>query len=201
MVFAITEDRSTRNKSSPAAVKREMDPTPRRGAARLKLAVAALLVLAPLGCSLTGKTGDERSSETGSAEQTALGPQAGRASAVYGSVIRELVTAERIFARARVIYVMDGAIENAADPRRYRQEPKRSFSEALKEEIATALSDVAPVRFVAEPESTVDRDGEVRNEGILISLGPIRPHRKRVEVGCNAWMKGKDNRWLTYVVR
>jgi hypothetical protein len=170
-----------------------------QGQIRLTLA-AGVLALMPLGCSSTGTPSDERGPETRRTERTAPAPQPTRASAIYASVIRELVTSEGNFARARVIYVLDGAIKNAADPLSYRQEPTTSFSEGLKATVATAVSDVAPVRFVAEPGSAVNRHGEVQNEGILVSLGTIRRHGKGLEVGCNAWMKGKDNRWLTFVV-
>jgi hypothetical protein len=178
-----------------------MNRTRRTAGAGGTFALAVFAVLLPMGCSLTGTTEKERSAETRPVEQTAPSPQPDRASAVYASVVRELVAGDRFFARARVIYVRDGAIKDAADALSYRQKPKTSFSEALKDDLAGALSDLAPVRFVVEQKSVVNRDGEVRNDGILITLGPIRGHGNGVEVGCNAWMKGKDNRWLTYVVR
>jgi hypothetical protein len=179
----------------------KMNRTRRTARAGGTLALAVLVVLVTMGCSLFGTTEEERRSETRPVEQTAPSPQPDRASAVYATVVRELAASDRFFARARVIYVRDGAIKDAAKVRSNRQEPKTSFSEALREDVASALSDLAPVRFVVEQKSVLNRDGAIRNDGILITLGPIRDHGKGVEVGCNAWMKGKDNRWLTYVVR
>jgi hypothetical protein len=178
-----------------------MNRTRRTAGAGGTFALAVLIVLVTIGCSLFGTTEEERNPGTRPVEQTAPSPRPDRASAVYASVVRELVESDRFFALARVIYVRDGAIKDAAEVRSSRQEPKASFSEALKKDVANALSDLAPVRFVVEQKSVLNRDGAVRNDGVLITLGPIRDHGKGVEVSCNAWMKGRDNRWLTYVVR
>jgi hypothetical protein len=104
-----------------------------------------------------------------------------------------------------VIYVMDGAIENAEHPPPEWHEPEMPFNDALKEEVGEGLSDLAPVEFIAKRESVVDGNesrspGDVRNGGVLISLGPIRGESKSVKVGCNSWVSGKGALWLAYVL-
>jgi hypothetical protein len=151
-------------------------------------------------CSLTETTRDEPTADTRPAEptapSTAPSPQLDRASAIYAAVIRQLVTRELTAAPdARVIYVMDEVIEDAAKPLRGWHDPESSFDQTLKEEVAGELSDVAPVAFIAERESVVKGDesrspGQVRNGGVLISLGPVRGAGKGSKsVATGGWME------------
>lgn len=171
----------------------------------VKLALA-LLLLVPL----TGgapSAADARKSESSRSVDLAGAPRGSRASAIYAAVIRQLVTKEQAAGRApKVIYVMSGVVEDAQDPLQAPPDPETPFDPRLREEVRTSLQDLAPVEFVSERRSVLAGDeaaspGRVEDEGVLVSLGPIRGSRARVEVGCSAWRDGKGAVWLTYVVQ
>jgi hypothetical protein len=68
------------------------------------------------------------------------------------------------------------------------------------------VADLPPVEFVAERESVVTgthggrSPGRIRHNGVLISLGPIEPSGRRVDVEASLWINGLAATWLTYVL-
>jgi len=127
-------------------------------------------------------------------------------------VIRQLITKDNTFGGAeppfKVVYVVDGAVLAAADPEKPLNDlgPQKPFAETLKTDMQRRLMRLPPVRFVAERESVVvghvagTSPGRVRNDGVLISLGPIEHRGKEVEVANSLWMNGLAGQWLTYVL-
>jgi hypothetical protein len=69
--------------------------------------------------------------------------------------------------------------------------------------ITTALHDVATVQFIAAREQViVSKDGcaTVRDNGILILLGPPTPVEGATQVGINGYVACLGATWFTYVV-
>ena len=81
------------------------------------------------------------------------------------------------------------------------------FSHDVKDGVRflSRLADLPPVEFVASRHSVVagasaSSPGQVKNGGVLISLGSIEPDGKMVEVEASLWINGLAGTWLTYVL-
>jgi hypothetical protein len=129
---------------------------------------------------------------------------------IYSAVIRHLVTRDHTFGGGpspfESVYVLDGVIADASDPMAGNLfgPPARSFPLPLVAGIQERLRDLPPLRFVSNGNRV--RRGKpldgVKNEGVIISLGPIeakKPHR--VQVSNSLWCGGLCGQWLTYVLR
>ncbi len=176
------------------------------------LVAATLTLAAPLGC---GGGADESQQPTPGALDSGepAAQSTNRSAAIYAAVVRQLVTKDHTFGGAdpgfKVVYVLDGVVADAADPSKppNAQEPKEPFSHDVKDGVRflSTLADLPPVEFVPERASAVagasaSSPGQVKNGGVLISLGPIQPNGKSVEVETSLWINGLAGQWVTYVV-
>jgi hypothetical protein len=128
-----------------------------------------------------------------------------RSVAAYSAVIRQLLTRDytvRTFEIKRV-YVVDGVVEDAADPHVGGDVVREHFTAGIKDGIADALADLPSVEFVADPDSVIVGKNKccVKNGGVLISLGPVTERAGgRVAVANGLFLAGKGGQWLTYVL-
>jgi hypothetical protein len=173
----------------------------------MKLLLATLLLLAPLGCGSGPSATRPASPDPGLGTPAAQPDEA----AIYAAVVRRLVTKDHTFGGAKppfqAIYVVDGAVRGAADPERpVNLGPQKAFSDAVKLDMQRRLSGLPPVRFIAARDAVVVGErggaspGHVRKDGMVISLGPIVERGTRVEVANSLWMNGLVGQWLTYVL-
>ena len=73
---------------------------------------------------------------------------------------------------------------------------------AARRAITRALTDVGPLTFVAsDDEVIVEPCAQVRDHGILITLGPVEGTGDRVQVGVNGHMGCLGANSLTYEVQ
>jgi hypothetical protein len=130
---------------------------------------------------------------------------------IYSAVIRRLVTKDHTFGGGpspfEHIYVINGPIEDAGDPMAgtlFGPAP-RPFPPDVVAGIQDRLQDLLPVQFVNDGDNVrrgKQRLGDVRNDGVIISLGPIEQRKKgRVHVSNGLWCGGTCGQWLTYVLR
>lgn len=176
-----------------------------------RLGLALILILAPLGCGSEANELD-LASPGGQPEGTDSAGQLPRETSVYAAVIRQLVTKDDTFGGAdpgfKVVYVMDGVVRGAGDVDGNVDEsdPAKPFSDDVKAGLRTALGDLPPIEFVSERSSVVvgtnsgKAPGHVKNEGVLISLGPIEGSGTKAEVGNSLWISGLAGQWQTYVL-
>ena len=78
-----------------------------------------------------------------------------------------------------------------------------SIPPAVRRSITHALVDVGPLTFVPSPDAVVDRNGcaRVRDDGILITLGPVDGTGDRIQVGVNGFLACLGANSLTYRVQ
>lgn len=180
---------------------------------RWGILVAATLALAVLvGC---GGGSDESQEPTPGATDSgeSAADSINRSAAIYAAVVRQLVTKDHTFGGAdpgfKVVYVLDGVVVDAADPSKSpnAHDPKEPFSHDVKDRVRflSTLAELPSVEFVASRHSVVagassSSPGQVKNGGVLISLGPIESDGKRVEVETSLWINGLAGQWLTYVL-
>lgn len=128
---------------------------------------------------------------------------------IYSSVIRRLVTRDHTFGRGKSpfehVFVVSGPIPNAGDPRadEYFGPASEPFPPDVIAGIEEELEDLPPVTFVADGND-VRRGkqgmGGVKNDGVIISMGPIEPKKEGVHVSNGLWCGGRCGQWLTYVL-
>jgi hypothetical protein len=159
------------------------------------------------GCTLSGDVESDRSPDTTAREPLPTPPRPGveRRIAVYSSVVRQLVLEDHTFGGVdpgfKVVYVLDGALEGAERTLLREPPPKKPFGEELKRGLRETLADLPDLVFVRDRSTVLKAGGEVRNDGVLVTLGPIEGNRRKAEVGSNLWVAGKGAIWLTYVVK
>jgi hypothetical protein len=120
-------------------------------------------------------------------------------------VIRQLVSEDHTFGNAdpgfKVVYILDGSLEGAERTLLREPPPEEPFGEGLKSGLRQTLADLPDLVFVRDRSAVLKNHGEVKNHGVLLTLGPIEGNKRRVEVGTNLWVAGKGARWQTYVVK
>jgi len=171
--------------------------------------LACLLALLAAGCTRP-VPGTPLSTEPGSSQATTTGPASApthRQAAVYAAVLRQYLTStdhslgDHRFPR---IFVLDRAVAGAADPmREATADGGAPIPPAIRRAIADALADVGPLTFVASRDAVVEdreRCPRVRDQGVLVTLGPVVGVGDRAEVGVNGYVACLAATWLTYVV-
>jgi hypothetical protein len=126
---------------------------------------------------------------------------------IYSAVIRRLVTKDHTFGGGpspfHYVYVVNGAINDAGDPLGDHFGPAAEpFPPVVIDGIEERLRDLPPVRFIIDG-SRVRRGEEglrVKNEGVIISLGPIEREKGDIQVPTGLWCGGTCGQWLTYVL-
>jgi hypothetical protein len=124
---------------------------------------------------------------------------------IYSAVIRRLVTRDHTFGNSRTpfkhVYVIDGVVEGAGDVRGDSKKGK-PFSSQFREGIKRELDALPRIDFVRDSDVVRSGDewGKVKDDGVIITLGPILEKDGRVQVGTNLRCSELCGQWLTYVL-
>lgn len=152
---------------------------------------------------------DEAASPSPSVAAATPGREAGARAQVYAAVIHELLTKDNTFGKGsspfKAIYIVDGPIKGAGNPRVDIFGPApRSFPSAVMEGIRQLLPNLHQITFIGNA-NRVRRGPQgmigVKNDGVIIALGPIERRKGRVLVPNALWCGGLCAQWQTYVVR
>jgi len=140
-------------------------------------------------------------------------PQAGdwpagvKEAEVYAAVLRRYLgtPAENSFPEHSfaTVYVLDHAIASAGDP---MGSPGSGtpIAENTQRQVKTALAGTAEVLFIADRDTVLENQhscAQVKNGGILITLGPPDGDDNEVTVAINGFVACLGATWLTYRVR
>lgn len=125
---------------------------------------------------------------------------------VYVQVLRRYLGSpgENSFpGRFKVVYVLDQAYPDAADPNgtHGRGAP---IAPQTQRQVTAGLAGMARVIFVADRGSVIEATSgcwQVRNGGILITLGTPVSHGHQMQVGINGFVACLGATWLTYVLQ
>jgi hypothetical protein len=102
----------------------------------------------------------------------------------------------------KTVYVLDQAYPDAGDPS-LKHERGTSISPNTQHQIAAALARVADVAFISDRTAVIEtRSGcaQVKDGGILITLGTANGDDHEVQVPINGFVACTGATWLTYVV-
>lgn len=125
---------------------------------------------------------------------------------VYVPVLRRYLStpAENSFGKGfTTVYVLDRAYPDAADPSGTdgRGAP---IAPQTQRQVTAALAGMARVIFIADRWSVIEARGgcgQVRNGGILITLGQPAGSGHQVRVAINGFVACLGATWLTYVLQ
>jgi hypothetical protein len=131
-----------------------------------------------------------------------------RAAAIYGAVVRELVTKDHTYSTGPARFERVFLIRTAGDPYVGEESVPRPFSPAVARGIQEDLRDLPPVRFVADTDAVIVEQRRCRGlgvaeGGVLVSVGPIAKARGRAVTVATFLVSGclgKNGQWLTYVL-
>jgi hypothetical protein len=155
----------------------------------------ALAVLAVAGCGRSPPT-----------EQGSLRPQdltgTERQAFVYSAAIRYLVErgAEE---HPGVVFVLDRAVPAAGDPDTASSSSGARIPQGVQDRVREELALLGKVKFVGDREEVIGpaaQGGRVRNDGVLITLGPVPAGPDRVRVAASSYEGNLGATWQTLVL-
>jgi hypothetical protein len=179
---------------------------------RMLVTAAAMLLTAlavsTAGCGGATVAGAPPTVHALTSDRPAAVTEAGaREAEVYIQVLRRYLStpAENSFPGQafKTVYVLNQAYPDAADPngKHGRGAP---IAPQAQRQVTAGLAGMAHVIFIADRGSVIEARGgcgQVRNGGILITLGPPVGHGNEVQVGINGWVACLGATWLTYVLQ
>jgi hypothetical protein len=175
-------------------------------------ATAAAMMLTALAVSTAGCTGATVAGPPPAVRALAGGRPAAvtgteaRDADVYAQVLLRYLSTpgENSFPQAfRTVYVLDQAYPDAADPNA-RHERGTPIAPQAQRQVTAALAGMARVIFIADRGSVIEAGngcGQVRNGGILITLGTPAVHGGELREGINGFVACLGATWLTYILR
>jgi hypothetical protein len=180
---------------------------------RMLVTTAAAIILAALAVSTAGCAG---SAATG-APPTVHPPAGNRPAVVTEATAKDAEVYEQVLRRYlstpaensfpgqtfKTVYVLNQAYPDAADPngKHGRGAP---ITLPTQRQVTAAMAGMADVIFIADRGSVIEAKGgcgQVRNGGILITLGTPVGQGNELRVGINGFVACLGATWLTYVLR
>lgn len=118
----------------------------------------------------------------------------------YAAVIRKLAVLETT--PPDVLFVLDAPWSTAADPMGAgrRGTPYSDEERAAVESLLEKLAPVEWIRVPADAKEGGDSCGAVRDNGAIITLGPLVEVDGQVQMGATTWIACDGAHWLTYVL-
>lgn len=165
--------------------------------------VLAAAVVGTAGCARSPAAGVPPAGEASAGD----GPAAAREAAIYVQVLRRYLSTptENSFPghAFKTVYVLDQAFPDAGDPAG-KHERAKPIAPRTQHQITAALAGIAHVAFIADRYTVIETgDGcaQVKDGGILITLGTPNGDDHKVQVAINGFVACLGATWLTYVVQ
>jgi hypothetical protein len=127
---------------------------------------------------------------------------------IYTTVIRQLVTVDHTFGSGpspfKHVWVVDHPVPGVGSPSGREDVQGEPFSDSLRADLKRDLSDLPPLDVIADADTVRDMkstDWEVRDHGVIVTLGPLERHGPAIHVGHEIWCGGACAEWFTYVLQ
>lgn len=95
---------------------------------------------------------------------------------------------------------IDATARSSAGPVAVSEVVTRPVPLEVQERVRAALAGHTEVRFVEDPQSVIQPGSEVREHGVLITLAPVPPAGRPVEIGARAYLGNLGRTSLTFIV-
>jgi hypothetical protein len=169
--------------------------------------IQTALAVSAAGCGGSAAAGASPTVHPPASHRQAASWQSGAWQAeIYEQVLRRYLSTpgENSFPQTfRTVYVLNRAYTDAADPNGTHGRGAPIAPQAQRQ-VTAALAGMAHVIFITDRGSVIEAKGgcgQVRNGGILITLGLPVGKGNDVHVGINGFVACLGATWLTYVLR
>jgi hypothetical protein len=173
----------------------------------LVIAVAAgmlaVTAVGTAGCARGAAAGGPPAGEASAQD----GPAGAQEVAIYVPVLRRYLStpSENSFPAHtfKTVYVLDHAFPDAGNPVGKHDRGTPIVPNA-QHQITAALAGIAHVAFIADRHTVIETRGgceQVKDSGILITLGTANGDRHSVKVAINGFVACLGATWLTYVLQ
>ena len=170
--------------------------------------ILTALALGTAGCGGSAASGAPPAVHAPASDSPAAVTQARAEDAeVYVQVLRRYLStpAENSFPGQtfKTVYVLNQAYPDAANASGTHQRGA-AIAPQTQRQVTAGLAGIAHVIFIADRGSVIEARGgcgQVRNGGILITLGPPVGHGSDVRVAINGFAACLGATWLTYVLQ
>jgi hypothetical protein len=170
--------------------------------------ILTALAVGTAGCGGSAAAGAPPAVHTPASDRPAAVTQAAAEQAdIYVQVLRRYLStpAENSFPghTFKTVYVLNQAYTDTADPNGTHRRGT-PITPQTQRQVTAALAPMAHIIFIADRWSVIEARGgcgQVRNGGILITLGPPVGHGSQVQVAINGFVACLGATWLTYVLQ
>jgi hypothetical protein len=134
-----------------------------------------------------------------------MGPHAegdpDRTAAIYVAVISALIAGDCAnHDRWLPVTYIDATARSSAGPVAVSEVVTCPVALEVQERVREALAGHTEVRFVEDPRSVIQPDSQVREHGVLITLAPVPPAGRPVEIGARSYLGNLGRTSLTFIV-
>jgi hypothetical protein len=170
---------------------------------RLTVPLAAVVLVA--GCGATSNLARNPPPTLPPTATTVRVTNEARVVAIYAAVIRRLVNQDNTFGGEpspfKKVFLLDAPTRDANVIGDEGNRGGTPFSPEVRQGLRVALGDLPPLEFVADPNEARTTDPlRPRDDGVIITLGPIIGAGDHVRVPNRLWCGGTCGQWLTYFV-
>jgi len=132
--------------------------------------------------------------------QTAEG-EPDRSAAIYAAVISALIAGGHPnFDPWPPVTYIDATARSNAGPVAVKDVVTRPIPVEVQRRIGAALAAHTEVRFVDDPQSVIQPDSRVRDHGLLVTLAPVPPADRPVEIGARSYAGNLGRNSCTFIV-
>jgi hypothetical protein len=134
-------------------------------------------------------------------ERRLVESDADRSAAIYIAVISALIAGGRSNHDPwQPVTYIDVTARSSAGPVAVTQVVTRPIPIEVQERVREALAAHTEVRFVEDPQSVIQPDSRVRDHGVLITLAPVPPTGRPLEIGARSYLGNLGSHSVTFIV-
>jgi len=126
---------------------------------------------------------------------------ADRSAAIYIEVISALIAGGRSNHDPWLpVTYIDATARSSAGPVAVSQVVTRPIPVEVQERVRAGLAAHTEVRFVEDPQSVIQPDSRVQDHGVLITLAPVPPTGRPLEIGARSYVGNLGSHSVTFIV-
>jgi hypothetical protein len=124
-----------------------------------------------------------------------------RSAAIYVAVISALIAGGHSNHNPwQPVTYIDATARSSAGPVAVSQVVTRPIPVEVQERLRAGLAAHTEVRFVEDPQSVIQPDSRVQDHGVLITLAPVPPTGRPLEIGARSHLGNLGSNSVTFIV-
>jgi hypothetical protein len=124
-----------------------------------------------------------------------------RAADIYAAVISALIAGGHPhFDPWPPVTYIDATARSSAGPVAVRDVVTSPIPAEVQRRVGEALAAHTEVRFVDDPQSVIQPDSRVRDQGVLVTLAPVPAAGRPAEIGARSYLGNLGRKSCTFIV-